>query len=175
MINTITKSNLYAGGFILPHSLQSIPKGSQGRKQAVVVLTGLLGLLSHIPRTTFLGDGTTRSGLIPPIPNPNEENATQTYLQANLIGDIFSVEVPSLQKTLACVKLTKTSQRTWQCCTLWCACLTKLMASSLRTEIYIVCRSYLLLFFFYVIFSGVFGAHRNVSQREGIFLPLPPK
>lgn len=55
--------------------------------------------------------GTDHSGLGPPTSVINNK-MLQTFLHANMMRDTFSIEVPSSQITVACVKLTKTKQTT---------------------------------------------------------------
>ena len=80
----------------------------------------LTGLLPMACSASFLIEPrTTSPGMVPPMSwalpylSLTKKNALQAYLQSDLTEAFFSIEVPSSLMTLACVKLTKTSQHTW--------------------------------------------------------------
>lgn len=81
-------------GFILPYSLQSIPKGNQRRNSGPwlkqrswreaaywIALHGSV-LAFFYTQDHLLGDGTTRSGLNPHTSIINQENALHAFVQA---------------------------------------------------------------------------------------------
>lgn len=76
---------------------------------ACLLSPGLLNYLSYSTQVHQLRGGTTRSGLGILISIDSYKKASQTYLQDSY-GRKASVEVPSFQVTLACVKLTKINQ-----------------------------------------------------------------
>ena len=64
---------------------------------------GLLSLLSYSTPAHQPTGGITHCGLDPLTPITNQENSPQACPQANRVGNIFSIEVPSSPVTLACV------------------------------------------------------------------------
>jgi hypothetical protein len=62
----------------------------------------LLRLVSH----TYIGDSNAHRWLDSPISIINQENTPKDLFIGQADGGIFSIEVPSSQKTLAFVKLT---------------------------------------------------------------------
>jgi hypothetical protein len=81
-------------------------------KECCLLACSACFLTDHLPR-----DGTTHSGLYPPLSILNQENAGYTHLRVTgqSYRDIFSVEVPSFQVILACAKLTKALKYTVAC------------------------------------------------------------
>lgn len=66
----------------------------------------LIQLAFYTAQKHLTGSGTTHSGLCPPTSIINQENGLPGYSD----GSIFSINVPSSQMTLVCVKLTKSNQ-----------------------------------------------------------------
>ena len=58
---------------------------TEARDQGETLRMGLLSLLFYIPEDHLTRAGTTRRRLGPPISIINHENATQTYIQGNLM------------------------------------------------------------------------------------------
>ena len=89
------------------------------RGQGGVLLTGLLLMVCSAcfliePRATCLGDGTSHSGLCPPISITNWEH----HLTARSYGDIVSINIPSFLITLVYVsnwhKISQANKKTWE-------------------------------------------------------------
>ena len=70
---------------------------------------GFFRLLSHTSQDHLPRKGASLSRLVPPTPTINlKKENPQICLQANVRQAFFSTEVPSSQKTLACLRSTKT-------------------------------------------------------------------
>lgn len=69
--------------------------------------TGLLTFPSHVAQTYQPRDGTTHSGLDPPISTGNEENALTDMPKTNLVQAMFSVEMPSSQYVNLTTKISR--------------------------------------------------------------------
>lgn len=73
-----------------------------------IVPHSTLSLFSYTTQDHLSRNSTILSELHPPTSVINQETAPQTHLWANLVVALFfSTEIPSSQKTLAWVKLTK--------------------------------------------------------------------
>lgn len=82
-------------------------KQRPGRSDAYwITQEGLLSLLSYSIREQKSRDGITHSQLSPPTSIISQES----ILLVSLVGDIFSIEIPSSKMTLVPGKLTETSQ-----------------------------------------------------------------
>lgn len=108
------KSVLGKKGFTSSYStLHRLGKARQelkqrpGRSDAYwITQEGLLSLLSYSIQEQKSRDGITHSQLSPPTSIISQES----ILLVSLVGDIFSIEIPSSKMTLVPGKLTETSQ-----------------------------------------------------------------
>jgi hypothetical protein len=109
----LTKGNLGREEFISAHSSTSvsITEGSQSKNSNRVVTLEVgadaegtdecckLARSSWLAQPAFLQQpGPPNQGVAPPTVGwalPHQENSPQAYLQASLVGGIFSIEVPS--------------------------------------------------------------------------------
>lgn len=98
--------------FGLRFSEEQNPGGSTNEAEIRKIGPGLLALACLVcfltpPRTTLHWADPIHSGLVLPTSIINVEDTPTNLLRGLSDGSIFSVGVPSSQRTLACVKLTK--------------------------------------------------------------------